>query len=410
MDELTEQMAKTLKEAARKMTGAKRRSFEAQVALDYLCGDARLAETVFGWSRHTVEKGLHELRTGQTIPDKPRRGDRKTEAKNLRLGQDIRDLVEPESQTDPKFQGLFKYTRMTVKAVRKALIEQKGYAGDALPHETTIGAMLNRMGYELRRVQKVKPLKKIKETNAIFENVKQVNAESDACESSLRISIDAKAVLKLGELSRHGTSRGKSAEKAQDKDLAISGKLVPFGILEVFSGLFTIIFGKSRETSDFIADCLDQWWEERKQHYPHIRELVINLDNGPSLSSVRTQFIKRLVEFSDRHELTIHLVYYPPYHSKYNAVERCWGILEMHWNGALLTDAEAAIEWAKTMTWKGISPVVKVLEGVYHTGVKVAKKVFRAFQKRLRRHNDLGKWDVLIEPNNSPNGVLCGSG
>jgi hypothetical protein len=137
---------------------------------------------------------------------------------------------------------------------------------------------------------------------------------------------------------------------------------------------------------------------------------VINLDNGPALSSARTQFIKRLVEFADRHGLTIHLVYYPPYHSKYNAVERGWGILENHWNGALLTDAEAAIEWAKTMTWKGISPIVKVLEGVYETGVKVAKKAFRAFQKRLCRHHDLGKWDVVIEPSNSPNGVLCWNG
>ena len=407
MSELTEQMVETLKQAAKNMAGAKRRSFEAQVALEYLGGDSRLTETVFGWSRHTVEKGLHELRTGRTIPDKPRNGDRKTEEKNPQLAQDIRDLVEPESQTDPKFQGLFKYTRMTAKAVRKALIEQKNYSDDQLPHETTIGSMLNRMGYKLRRVQKVKPLKKIKQTNAIFENVKKVNAESDACESSLRISIDAKAVLKLGELSRRGKSRGKSAEKAQDKDMAISGKLVPFGILEVLSGVFTIIFGKSRETSDFIADCLEQWWEERKEYYPHIRELVINLDNGPALSSARTQFIKRLVEFADRHGLTIHLVYYPPYHSKYNAVERGWGILENHWNGALLTDAEAAIEWAKTMTWKGISPIVKILEGVYETGVKVAKKAFRAFQKRLCRHHDLGKWDVVIKPSNSPNGVLC---
>ena len=177
MGELTEQMVETLKQAAKNMTGAKRRRFEAQVALDYLGGDSRLTETVFGWSRHTVEKGLYELRTGQTIPDKSRNGDRKTEEKNPQLAQDIRDLVEPESQTDPKFQSLFKYTRMTAKAVRKALIEQKNYSDDELPHESTIGSMLNRMGYKLRRVQKVKPLKKIKETNAIFENVKKVNAE-----------------------------------------------------------------------------------------------------------------------------------------------------------------------------------------------------------------------------------------
>ena len=115
--------------------------------------------------------------------------------------------------------------------------------------------------------------------------------------------------------------------KAQDKDLGIQEKLVPFGILEVPSGEFTIVFGTARETSDFIVECLELWWEQRKASHGHIRELVINLDNGPALASNRTQFIKRITEFADRYGLKIPLVYYPPYHSKYNPVERVWGIL-----------------------------------------------------------------------------------
>ena len=79
---------------------------------------------------------------------------------------------------------------------------------------------------------------------------------------------------------------------------------------------------------------LQQWWDERKVHYGHVVRLQIDLDNGPSISSRRTQFIKRMVQFADRNALTIELVYYPPYHSKYNSIERCWGILEEHWNGA----------------------------------------------------------------------------
>ncbi len=159
-----------------------------------------------------------------------------------------------------------------------------------------------------------------------------------------------------------------------------------------------MIFGTSRETSDFIVDCLEQWWQQRREHHGQIRELVINLDNGPELASNRTQFIKRMIEFADRHQLEIHLVYYPPYHSKYNPVERGWGILENHWNGTLLVDRETAIGWAKTMTCKGTSPIVKVLEGVYQTGVKVAKKAFRTFQNRLARNPLLPKWDVVITP------------
>lgn len=234
--------------------------------------------------------------------------------------------------------------------------------------------------------------------NAIFANVHELNAASDARADSLRISIDTKAVLKLGELSRRGRSRSKEAVKAQDKDLDVKGKLVPFGILEVQSGEFTILFGTSRETSDFLVDCLELWWEQRKASFSHIRELVINLDNGPELASQRTQFIKRITEFADRSGLEIHLVYYPPYHSKYNPVERVWGILEQHWNGALLVNRETAIAWAKSMTWKGISPIVQVLEKVFETGVKVAKKAFQTLQDRLERNPLLPKWDITIKP------------
>ncbi len=162
--------------------------------------------------------------------------------------------------------------------------------------------------------------------------------------------------------------------------------------------MLTIAFGTSRETSDFIVDCLEQWWQDRREHYGHIRELVINLDNGPELASGRTQFIKRLVEFADKYDLRIRLVYYPPYHSKYNPIERCWGILENHWNGTLLESVETALNWAKTMIWKGIHPVVKLLKGVYETGIRVTKKSFQPLQQRLQRSDKLPKWSLTIEP------------
>jgi hypothetical protein len=167
---------------------------------------------------------------------------------------------------------------------------------------------------------------------------------------------------------------------------------------EVTVAMLTITFGVSRETADFIVDCLELWWQERKTVYAPIRELVINLDNGPELASHRTQFIKRLVEFADRHALTIQLVYYPPYHSKYNPIERCWGVLERHWNGTLLNTIETALRWAGTMTWKGCHPFIKLLEGVYEKGVRLSKKTMEVYEQRLERSNNLPKWNVVIRP------------
>jgi hypothetical protein len=104
-----------------------------------------------------------------------------------------------------------------------------------------------------------------------------------------------------------------------------------------------ILFGTSCETSDFWVDCLEYWWDKAKDSCPGVRRLVIRLDNGPSCASNRTQFLKRMVEFAQRTGLEIRLVYYPPYHSKYNPIERVWGSLERHWNGTLLTDLGVAI-------------------------------------------------------------------
>lgn len=399
MNELKEPHIATIKDAAQKLTGAKRRAFQAQVVLDYLNSSARRAETVFGWSRRTVTLGLHELRTGITCVDNTAaRGHRTTEEKQPQLAEDLRSLAAPHSQVDPKFQSPFRYTRMTAKAMRQALIDQKSWEDGHLPCEHTIGNILNRLGDRWRRVQKAKPVKRVRATEAIFNNVHQENHASDDREDALRISIDTKAKLNVGAFSRGGTSRGGEATQAWDHDMRPKEKLVPFGILEVLGGLLTIIFGTSRETSDFLVDGLQPWWNLSKERYRHMRQLVIDLDNGPQNASCRTQFMKRMVEFADRHALEIVLLYYPPYHSKYNPIERCWGILEEHWNGTLLETVDTVLQWARTMTWKAVRPIVQLLDQAYENGGRVAKKAFHKIEERLERHVSLPKYCVRIQP------------
>jgi len=239
-------------------------------------------------------------------------------------------------------------------------------------------------------------LKKIKEVDEIFENVNKANHESDENSKSLRISIDTKSHLKLGEFSRNGKARDLEPKKAPDHEMKPSGSFVPFRILDVLSPELAIIFGTSNETSDFICDCLELWGEQNKEKYAHIIQLVINLDNGPQLFSNRTQFIRRMVEFSKKAGIEIRLVYYPPYHSKYNPIERCWEILENHWNGGLLDSISKAVGWAGSMTWKGIKPVVHVLEKVYGTAVSLTKKELKPYLSKLKRSLTLPKLDVCI--------------
>jgi hypothetical protein len=228
--------------------------------------------------------------------------------------------------------------------------------------------------------------------------VKAAHARSDTEPETLRLSIDTKAKVKLGEFSRGGRLRCFEPIKALDHDMEPEGILVPFGILEVKQKQFNVIYGNSIETSDFIVDGLSYWWRYNKHRYRHITQLQIDLDNGPEIESHRTQFIKRLVDWVDKIKLPIELVYYPPYHSKYNPVEHCWGGLETHWSGALLTDIDAVREWTKTMRWGGIEPSVYFLNREYHTGAKLTAKEMKPYSERLQRTPPFERWSLTIKP------------
>ncbi len=111
-------------------------------------------------------------------------------------------------------------------------------------------------------------------------------------------------------------------------------KYIPCGIVDEDSGQLHIFFGSSYKTSDFIVDTLENWWNGLSStQQAKTKRLQLKVDNGAESSGIRTQFLKRMVKFSDQIGKPIQLLYYPPYHSKYNPIERCWGILEQHWNG-----------------------------------------------------------------------------
>jgi len=182
-----------------------------------------------------------------------------------------------------------------------------------------------------------------------------------------------------------------------DHDPPAKAKLTPFGILMVATGALMLIFG-SRETSDAWADALRMWWSQVRSGLGHVKRLVIYLDNGPKNSGRRTQFLRRMVEFADWSGLEVRLVYYPPYHSKYNPIERCWSALERKWNGVLLDRLKVVLQCALRMTWREHHPTVRRLDGVYPDGVRLTAKEMRPYEARLERSATLPKYDIVIKP------------
>ena len=286
------------------------------------------------------------------------------------------------------------YSRLSAAQVRRQLMEKKGYQDEDLPSTETIRRRLNEMGYSLKRVVKAKPKKRIPETEAIFQQIHQVNQQADNDPQTLRISMDAKVAVQVGEFDRGGKTRVPTV--ALDHDFAASATLTPYGIfLPQYNELY-LFFVSSKLTADCIVDLLEQWWSLVKNRFDHIHKLVINQDNGPENHSRRTQFMHRIVTFAQQSQLNLKLAYYPPYHSKYNPVERTFGWLEQHWNGSLLDSVETVLHFAQTLTFKGKQPVVKLVDKVYQTGVKLTQRAMTELEQQIQRLPNLPKWFVEI--------------
>jgi hypothetical protein len=163
-----------LRLAASQLSGPKRRAFEAEMALKHCGGNPLLAETLFGWGRQTVALGLAERRTGILClgAQSAFSGRKRWEERHPQVAEALRQLADAHAQQDPTFRTSVTYTRLTAQAALQALREQ-GYSEEQLPSPSTMAEVLNRMGFRLRKVVKAKPQKKIKETDAIFDNIKK---------------------------------------------------------------------------------------------------------------------------------------------------------------------------------------------------------------------------------------------
>jgi transposase len=199
------------------------------------------------------------------------------------------------------------------------------------------------------------------------------------------------AILRVGGKTR-SSANGK-VTTGWDHDPPAKEKQVPLGILLVIAGASTLLFG-SRETNDAWADALQTWWQQVRAGFGHNKRLVVYLDNCPKNSGRRTQFLNRMVQFADWSGLELCLVYYPPYHSKYNPIERCWSALEKKWNGVILKRPKVVLQCALRMTCRGQHPTVKRRHGVYPDGVRVPAKEMKQVEARLERSAALPHYDI----------------
>jgi hypothetical protein len=260
---ITPETRKIWEQTLAQLNGQARRLFMASVVEGLGRGGPSWVKRELGWDRTTVNKGLCELRSGVVCVDNVCQRGRKGFAPRLpRLKSDLLAIGEASCQTDPTFRTTQLYRRLTAAEAKRQLIE-KGYDEAELPSERSLCRMLGELGFAPRKVAKSKPLRKIPETDAIFETVHRINAVADADDGTIRLSIDTKATVPIGNLSRGGKSRG--AQQALDHDFEVEAKLAPFGIHRLDTAETWLSFTTGHATADFMVDRLSEIWPTLKK-------------------------------------------------------------------------------------------------------------------------------------------------
>jgi len=309
----------------------------------------------------------------------------------------IKEILNDYERTDSHFKTEVLFVDISIKNLKNELINRYDDYKEKVPSNTTLWRLLKQLGYKIKKVERSQVQEKVKETDAIFENVfetlKFIEIEDETVSA---ISIDDKARKLIGNLSDKGKSWFE--RKALDHDTKYDYAVIPFGILDLKTNetFITCTLGKS--TAEFKVDSIDEYIIYKKKS-KNIKRLIIFLDNGPENSGRRTLWLERLVELAKKHNITIELVYYPPYHSKYNKIERYWARLSLSWNGTIIDSLPKLVMVMNKVTWNGIKTKAKVSLKEYDTKIKIDSEEMEKLEKNnIHRDKILKKWSIVITP------------
>ena len=261
----------------------------------------------------------------------------------------------------------------------------------------TIAKTLKEMGYKYHKIQKSEIIDRIPETDKIFENVndclESINITNDA---TAAISVDDKTSKKIGNFSDNGYSW--TNIKALDHDTIFEYSVKPFGILDLKTNETFVTCTTYNSTAEFKVDCIEKY-VIKKNKKQKLKKLIIFLDNGPENSSRRRLWLKKLVYLSKKYNLVKQLVYYPPYCTKYNKIERVWARVQMTWRRITMNSLDILMECLNKITWNNVKMKGYLSTKEYEKGIKISDyEMETKINQHIIREEGLEKWSVVITP------------
>jgi hypothetical protein len=265
---------------------------------------------------------------------------------------------------------------------------------------TVVDRLLEEFEMGQHQAQKIKTMQDAPQRNEQFEHIAELKQEY--LEAGLPVlSMDTKKKEILGDYARPGRLFSTARRRAWDHDFTTQspGVVIPHGLYDVALNEGYLHLGDSRETSEFAADALLDWWQhDGRQRYPHAAELLLLCDGGGSNGSRRLVFKEQLQRVVDRTDLIIRVAHYPPGCSKYNPIEHLlFPHIARQFKGLFLQSLDMFRDLARRATTSmGLRVFARSLRGVYEIGQRATVRSVE--QLRIMFDRILPQWNYAVIP------------
>ena len=362
-------------------------------------GDA-LVSAATGLARQTIRNGRRELERGASQAARVRSpGAGRPPLKQTQPGVEaaLERLVDPVTRGDPGSP-----LRWTCKSRAKlaAALAKEGWQLSS----TSVGRLLNRLGYRLQAVQKTREGGQDPDRNAQFEHINTTATQFLERQEPV-ISVDTKKKELVGDFKNGGREWQPKATPEEvlvhDFPQDASGKAIPYGVYDMGRNEAWVSVGRDHDTSEFAVASIRQWWKMMGQSaYPQAKALFITADAGGSNGYRVRAWKVELQKFADETGLRVRVSHFPPGTSKWNKIEhRLFCHITQNWRGKPLRTFETVVNLiANTRTSAGLRVKAKLDSRSYETGVEITKAQMK--ELKLCPAEFRGEWNYELCPRN----------
>ena len=379
-----------------------RRLFAAAEARTAGRGGLAMVSKITGLARSTINRGEDDLDTPPLLEGRVRRaggGRRALCDTDPGLVPALKRLVQPATLGDPMRPLI--WVSKSLEKLAAALTEMGHPIGP-----DTVRKELVKLGFSRQSNRKADEGSHHPDRNAQFE---YINAKVVAAQVRQQpvISVDTKKKELIGNFKNGGTDyrpkRKPRRVNVHDFEDKKRGKVVPYGVYDMFANVGFVSLGITSDTAEFAVQSIRCWRKRMgRQRYPNARELTITADCGGS-NGARVRLWKReLQKLADDTGLVIHVHHYPPGTSKWNKIEhRLFCHITQNWRGRPLTDRLAVVELIGATTTKtGLKVDCALDTRTYQKGIKVSNAEMKALNITGDRFHP--EWNYNITPRQQP--------